>query len=350
MSDEADPLTAEWEELARETAAPPWVWPGWFTAWNRAFAPGELLVPHCARVDGRLRAIGIFRQCGRRIESAANIHSPWWGVLGADSAARSQVVTSALADSRGRMVLRQLREDAEDELRDACTMDGYRVLSTAVEQAPFVRLDSEWAAYRRIKLSRHQRREIERCRRRLAEEGPVRYEWRSPTVDEVGPLLDEGFQVEASGWKGRAGTAILSQESTTVFYTEAARWAAARGWLRLAFLRVRGRPVSFELALEKDGVVSLVKGGYNETAARYGPGIVLLHDLLEDAFARGAREVDLLGSSEPYKLRWAHGTRVRLSVAAFRRTVTGTADYAAHSATLRARAAARVLLEAARRR
>jgi CelD/BcsL family acetyltransferase involved in cellulose biosynthesis len=348
----AGSLTSEWEQLANETGAAPWAWPGWFVAWNRAFAAGESLVYHCARTNGRLRAIGIFRGRAPGTGSAANVHTPWWGILAADREAHAQVMRAALADTPSRLVLRQLREDAEDEttLRAVCREDAFRVLRTAVEQAPFVRVDSDWAAYCRGRISRHLRKEIERCRRRLGEEGPLRYEWRSPAIDELGSLLEEGFRVEASGWKARAGTAILSQPSTTLFYTDVAHWAALHGWLRLGFLRVRGRPVSFELALEKEGVVWLVKGGYDERAARYGPGIVLLHDLLEDAFNRDAREIDLLGSSEPYKLRWANQTRARSSVAAFRRSTVGTADYAAHFAVLRARTAARGLRRTLRER
>src|SRR5207247_10269646 len=54
-------------------------------------------------------------------------------------------------------------------------------------------------------------------------------------------LLEEGFRVEASGWKSRAGTAIASRPDTRRFYTDVARWASDRGWLRLAFLRLGGR-------------------------------------------------------------------------------------------------------------
>src|SRR4051812_27544185 len=40
-----------------------------------------------------------------------------------------------------------------------------------------------------------------------AGEGDLRGALAAPT--EVGPLLEEAFRVEAAGWKGRAGTALL---------------------------------------------------------------------------------------------------------------------------------------------
>jgi CelD/BcsL family acetyltransferase involved in cellulose biosynthesis len=321
----------EWEQLAAESQAAPWLWPGWFAAWRAAFAPGDELLAACARDDGRLRAIGVFRRRGRRLESAANVHTPWWGIVAADEDAREAVAAAALTAAAGRVALRQVREDWADAaaLRAALGRGG-RILRSVREQAPFVSVTTEWESYYRGQIDRHRRREIDRCRRRLADEGPLQYEWRSPSPDDVDALLEEGYRVEASGWKGRAGTAILSHPATALFYRELARWAAARGWLRLAFLRVGRRPVAFELAFEQEATVSLVKGGYDEAAARYGPGVVLLHDLLEDAFGRGVREIDLLGGAERYKLRWAHGTRARSTVTAYR----GTAGYAVARAAL----------------
>jgi len=330
----------EWEQLAAETRAAPWLWPGWFAAWGRAFAPGEELVACCARDGTRLRAVGVFRMSGRRLDSAANVHTPWWGIVAADEQARADVAAATLAAVRGSVALRQAREDWNDEaaLRAAAGPDG-RVLRSVHEQAPFIDASADWESYYRERIDRHRRREIDRCRRRLAEEGALTYEWRAPAPDEVEALLDEGLRVEASGWKGRTGTAILSQPPTAGFYRELARWAADKGWLRLAFLRAGPRAVAFELALEQDGVVSLVKGGYDEASARFGPGVVLLRDLLEDAFVRGVREIDLLGGAENYKLQWAHGTRARSTVTAFH----GAVDYALARATLAARTAGRAL-------
>jgi CelD/BcsL family acetyltransferase involved in cellulose biosynthesis len=330
----------EWERLARETLAGPWAWPGWFEAWARAFAPGEELVVHGVRAEGRLRGVGVFRRRGRRLEAAANVHSPWWGVVAADDETRKRVIADAVADGPAGVVLRQVRDDAEANAVPA----GCRTVRRVIERAPFVQVTADWDAYAHATITRHQRLEIERCKRRLSEEGALQYEWLAPSPDAIDALLDEGFRVEGSGWKARAGTAIDSQPETASFYRDVARWAATRGWLRLGFLRVGTRPLAFELAFEQEGVVSLVKGGYDESSARFGPGIVLLRELLQDAFERGVREVDLLGSSEPYKLRWAHGTRERSELAVLPATPRGTAEYVARRVVLGARSAARPLV------
>ena len=337
-----DAFAPEWSALAERTKAPPWAWPEWFGIWQQAFSPSAPLVAYVARSDGRLSGVGAFRRQDRRLEAAANIHSPWWGVLAATEDAREAIFAAALREKPTRLEVHEIRENAgEAEAIRACgAAQGYRIVESVFERAPFVRIDGDWQTYYHAHIDRRRRKEIDRCRRRLMDAHRLDYEWAIPDGDGVDALLDEGFHVEASGWKGRAGTAIVSDPATALFYREIARWASSRGWLRLGFLRANGRAVAFDLALEKDGVISLLKGGYDEAHSRYGPGIVLLHDLLEDAFARGIKEVDLLGSSERYKLPWADATRNRSRVSAFSPTPRGTAEFGLRRLETFARAAA----------
>lgn len=338
-----DTFAREWRELAARTEAAPWAWPEWFVAWQRAFSPELPLVAYAVRSGGRLSGIGAFRRANGRLEAAANVHSPWWGVLAESQGAREAVIAEAVRQNPASLELRQVRENGgeSEAIRTPGVARGYRILESVVERAPFVSVGADWQAYYAAHIDRHQRREIVRCRRRLTEAHRLDFEWTTPDRDALESLLDEGLRVEASGWKGRAGTAIVSEPATAMFYRELARWASSEGWLRLGFLRVDGRAGAFELALEKDGVVSLVKGGYDEALSRFGPGVLLLHDLLESAFARGVKEVDLLGGSELYKLRWADATRCRSLISAFSPTPRGTAAFGFRRLYLFARAAAR---------
>jgi CelD/BcsL family acetyltransferase involved in cellulose biosynthesis len=338
-----DTFALEWRELAERTAAAPWAWPEWFDVWQRAFSPNTPLVAYVARTEGRLSGVGAFRRQDRRVGAAANIHSPWWGVLADDQDAREGILAAALREKPTRLELHELREsDGEEEAIRACSAaHGYRIVESVFERAPFVRVEGDWDTYYHSRIDRHRRKEIDRCRRRLMDTHSLAYQWVIPDRDQVDRLLDEGLGLEASGWKGRAGTAIVSDPATASFYRGMARWASSRGWLRLGFLRADGKAVAFELALEKNGVVSLLKGAYEESLSHVGPGILLLHDLLEDAFDRGTKEVDLLGGSERYKLQWADATRSRSSISAFSSTPTGTAEFGLRRLELFARAAVR---------
>jgi CelD/BcsL family acetyltransferase involved in cellulose biosynthesis len=192
-----------------------------------------------------------------------------------------------------------------------------------------VAIAGDWAAYERG-LSANVRKDVRRRRRRLEELGEVAVEV-ADGQERLEELLDEGFRVEAAGWKGEEGSAILSDERTRRFYTDVARWAAGRGWLRLSFLRLDGRAVAFEYSLEQGGVFSCVKGGYDGAYARFSPGRVISHALLERAFARGLTRFDLLGADEAYKRAWTGTTRDLQLLQAFAPSLPGAAQWAAAS-------------------
>jgi CelD/BcsL family acetyltransferase involved in cellulose biosynthesis len=118
-------------------------------------------------------------------------------------------------------------------------------------------------------------------------------------------------------------------------------WAAAKGWLRLAFLRLDGRPIAFEYLLEQNRTLFFLKGGYDERYRSVGPGILLLHDLMAASFERGLAGVELLGKDDPYKVRWADGVRPRSVLAAYAPTLGGSLRYALRGSLLVARNAVR---------
>ena len=142
-------------------------------------------------------------------------------------------------------------------------------------------------------------------------------------------LLDEGLCVEASGWKGAGGSAIDSAAATRRFYGAVAAWAAARGSLRLGFLRLDGRAVGFHLDLEDDGVLYHLKGGYDESYARFSPGKLLHARVIEWACGRGLRRYEFLGADEPYKRQWTSDARVLVEAAAYRTSPLGLVGWSA---------------------
>jgi CelD/BcsL family acetyltransferase involved in cellulose biosynthesis len=226
--------------------------------------------------------------------------------------------------------------------RSAAVHAGSSMLQRTLERSPFVAIDGSWEAYRR-RLSRHRRAELGRMRRRLEEVGDLRLQV-ADGRERLQVLLDEVFSVEASGWKGARGTAIACRPETRGFYTDVAAWAAERGWLRLAFLRLAGRPLAVQYLLEVDGVQYALKGGYDPSAERFSPGILLLEGLLERAFGTGIRRFALLGGDEPYKVAFADGAQELVLFQSFAPTLAGRLHRAAwaHLRPLASRARAAV--------
>ena len=122
-------------------------------------------------------------------------------------------------------------------------------------------------------------------------------------------MLDEGFRLEASGWKGARGTAMRSATSTREFYTRLAAVAARQGWLSLYQLQAGATPVAFQFGLELGDTYFLLKPGYDETFADCSPGHLLVEDVLADLEERGIREFDFLGPEMPWKSEWTDRLR-----------------------------------------
>src|SRR5438132_345353 len=138
---------------------------------------------------------------------------------------------------------------------------------------PLVGVEGDWEAYER-RRSRKALGDVHRRRRRREQKGHVTLDVLDGR-EGLSEALEEGFRLEPSGWKGARGTAIVSDPRARAFYTEVARWAAARDTLRLAFLRLDGRALAFEYAIEEAGVHYYVKGGFDRAYAEYAPGKLL---------------------------------------------------------------------------
>jgi CelD/BcsL family acetyltransferase involved in cellulose biosynthesis len=200
-------------------------------------------------------------------------------------------------------------------LREAARARGYRTFVRPASRAPYLRLAADLRVHEGS-LSRNLRHDVQRRLRRLCEAGAVSVELRDGSTG-LDDLLEEGFRVEALSWKGRRGTAIASREETTRFYAGLAHWAASVGWLRLAFLRLDGRAIAFQLDLESGSRYYSLKIGYDPEFLRFSPGKLLAYTMVSRAVASGLQVYELLGTDEPWKDRWTELAREQVAFRAF---------------------------------
>ncbi len=322
---EIDPrLVEEWDSLADRARAAPWSRPAWVSAWWRAFGNGELDVLTTNASDGRLTGVlPVSRRLGRT-NALANWHSPDLPFVAEGEDAAAELARRLFATRPRSATLRHVPANAIAELRAAAGAARYRVLERVVERSPYVEIGGTFEDYLGT-LDRHHVKETLRRRRRLGEEGKVEFSVEDGR-ERLDELLAEGLPVEASGWKRDSGTAIDSTPETLSFYTEIARWAAARAILRLAFLRLDGRAIAFELALEEHGVYAILKGGFDVELRRFGPGGLITYEQLARAFELGLERYEFLGTDEPYKTVWTSAAHERRVLQAFAPTPTGLAE------------------------
>jgi len=180
---------------------------------------------------------------------------------------------------------------------------------------PYIELDDSWRDPESHFRSRE--RWVFRKRRRAAESlGQLAFEVVTPDTSNVDRFLKEAFAVEASGWKREAGSAMAVSPWRRKFYRQYARYAAEEGILIICFLRIGGKAVAMELAVECDGRFFGHKIGYDESFAICAPGNLLRLEILRYAAERGLRSYEFQGKEERWIRDWTRSFRKTVSVTA----------------------------------
>jgi len=122
-------------------------------------------------------------------------------------------------------------------------------------------------------------KELRRLRNRLAEQhGAVSFEVaRSP--EEVATALELFLKLEASGWKGARGTALMQVEGDATFIRRATSALAATGNCEIATLRAGATPAASGIVLRHQSRAFFFKLAVDERFAKYSPGVQLTLDL-----------------------------------------------------------------------
>ena len=128
--------------------------------------------------------------------------------------------------------------------------------------------------YFTVALSGKKRKELRRQLTRLSEEGQVNFV-RKADSDGLSEWIDHFLALEASGWKGEAGSALAQQGTTKALFRQGLEGAAAHGRLERLSLTLDGRPIAM-LAnfITAPGAFSY-KTTYDEAYARFSPGVLL---------------------------------------------------------------------------
>ena len=119
------------------------------------------------------------------------------------------------------------------------------------------------------------RRDLERCRRRLEAQGTVSVSIaREPEAFRL--ALEDFFILEASGWKGQARSALISDRFRAAFAREALNALAAKDKARIFSLRLDNEAIASLVVLVDDGEAYAWKSAYDERFAKVSPGHLIM--------------------------------------------------------------------------
>jgi CelD/BcsL family acetyltransferase involved in cellulose biosynthesis len=279
--------TERWRELAAQAAEP-----------NPFFEP-EYVLPAADLIGGRRVGLAVVRETDGW-SACLPVHHPrrwhriplgcvasWehrYSFLGTPlvSSGREEAalaaITRELARQRGAAFVGFDALADEGPVREALRLaiEHRGIEEVAVNRHRRAVLRRSAAGEERLAVKGKHRRELERKRRRLEEElgGELR------TVDraEDAAAVEDFLDLEASGWKGREGTAMAALEQDAEFFRAVCAAFRDLGRLHLLSLEAEGQRVAMACNLRAGEGVFCIKIAFDERWRRYSPGAQLVLD------------------------------------------------------------------------
>ena len=308
----------------------------WILAAAQTLHAGRELAIVCVRRAGQLVAAAPlvapagFGVAPLRFIGAAALYEPG-GLLARDTAAHAALL-DALVGMQRPLALERLMIDSDQlcELRALVQRRGFPIVK---DTAPILSVPLDrGAAEGPARVPRRLRYDVKRAWARASQHGRVTTEVLAPGPSEVDDAFEAFLRTEASGWKGRAGSALVQRPDLRAFFAAYARLAAANGTLRIFLLRVGALIAAAQIAVETYGRLWVLKIGYDETVARCSPGFLLTQEAIRYAAGRGLTSYEFLGSAEAWERRWQTVERPTRLVVWYPRTVRGCIGASFHVA------------------
>ena len=133
---------------------------------------------------------------------------------------------------------------------------------------------ADFDSYFEAAFPRAKRKEFRRLERRFGETGRLEYSELQPG-DDPQPWIDAFLDLEASGWKGRDGTALGADPAQRRYFQEGAAALAAEGRLSMLGLSLDGCWVALKCNFLAGRGGFAYKIAYDEKHARFSPGVLL---------------------------------------------------------------------------
>jgi CelD/BcsL family acetyltransferase involved in cellulose biosynthesis len=194
-------------------------------------------------------------------------------------------------------------------LQDAAALLGLPLRLVDSHERAALRAGLSSEIYLRDRVSGKKLRELRRCEKRLAEHGPV--EMTTLAEADVPDGVQKFLRLEASGWKGKRGTALALSGRTRAF-AEAALGTGRAPGVAVDVLRVGGETIAAAVHLIAGANAVAFKCAYDESWGRMSPGALL--DLHTVRLALDERRFALMDScavpGHPVEGLWCDRVRI----------------------------------------
>jgi CelD/BcsL family acetyltransferase involved in cellulose biosynthesis len=178
------------------------------------------------------------------------------------------------------LILRETALDGEAmcAFREICLRKGLRLRVLQAHRRAVLDTTEEAETLLRNALGGKKLKELRRQRHRLEAHGAVSFDVaRAP--QEVAEAVEVFLELEASGWKGKRGTALIQTAGDAAFMRRATVALAEKGQCEIVTLRAGETPVAAGIVLRHGSRAFFFKLGVDETFAKFSPGVQLTLEL-----------------------------------------------------------------------
>jgi len=180
----------------------------------------------------------------------------------------------------------------------------------------FVKLEGNWEDYL-ASLSRNQRKQLGRRRRRFAELGQTRFfYW--PESQPVSDGFDELVSLHRKRWEEKEEDGGFRSEQYLGFHKSVIEALFEKDQARLYCLEKDGEMIAMEYSYKWKNAIYSFQCGFNPEYTDYRPGQILLSYSIEQAFDEGLHEYDMLKGEYQYKESLAKEMRQTYQLKAYR--------------------------------
>ncbi|TPQ40819.1 GNAT family N-acetyltransferase [Bradyrhizobium guangdongense] len=282
---------AQWQSLSDRASEPNGYYlPGWelavsASAHGRTGADALCAFDASNRLTGLMPVVSLWRAWKIPLPTLVSAHP--YGTLCSpplDRAAAGDAATQLLDQARQAgahaLILRDVALDgaAMTAINASLAREGLssQVLTSYTRAALDATQDSETLL--RAGLGGKKLKELRRQRHRLESHGVVAFEI-ARTPRDIGAALETFLPLEASGWKGKRGTALVQNAGDAAFIRRAVPALAETGQCEIIMLRAGATPVAAGIVLRHQTRAFFFKLGIDERFAKYSPGVLLTLEL-----------------------------------------------------------------------
>jgi CelD/BcsL family acetyltransferase involved in cellulose biosynthesis len=212
-------------------------------------------------------------------ESYGTLRTPL--LLREDAAVSARLlIDEAIAKGAHAIILRDVPLDgaALSAIRQALARDHLTPTVLHGYSRAFLDATGDADALLRDALGAKKLKELRRQRHRLGEAGELAFKV-AKTPDDVASAIEMFLTLEASGWKGKRGTALAQHEGDIAFIRRATVDLAATGQCEIALLAAGATPIAAGIILKHGDRAFWFKLGIDERFAKLSPGVQLAIEL-----------------------------------------------------------------------